>query len=123
MYYLNDIFASAGFNNVSGNVQAVVIGLANLPATPHWVMNALIVQIFPILARTTKAIPFGVFAALTAVQFFVVWLVYPETTGYTLEDMQHHLGHWDAGADPRTYKVSSTGRFDVPCKRARSDYA
>ena len=177
LYYLNDIFASAGFSNVSANVQAVVIGAANLLATflgisiidklgrktllligaagcalclagvailfgqnthlalllpllvafiiffaisqgsviwvylsevfptnvrakgqslgssSHWVMNAVIAQAFPILARTTKAIPFGVFALLTAVQFFVVLFVYPETSGYTLEDMQHHLGH------------------------------
>ncbi|CAN5623363.1 sugar porter family MFS transporter [soil metagenome] len=33
LYYLNDIFASAGFSSVSSNVQAVVIGLANLLAT------------------------------------------------------------------------------------------
>ncbi len=33
LYYLNDIFASAGFSSVSANIQAVVIGLANLVAT------------------------------------------------------------------------------------------
>jgi SP family arabinose:H+ symporter-like MFS transporter len=33
LYYLNDIFASAGFNSVSSSVQAVIIGLANLLAT------------------------------------------------------------------------------------------
>ena len=33
LYYLNDIFASAGFNSVSGAVQAVVIGSRNLVAT------------------------------------------------------------------------------------------
>jgi MFS transporter, SP family, arabinose:H+ symporter len=33
LYYLNDIFASAGFSSVSSEVQAVVIGLANLLAT------------------------------------------------------------------------------------------
>jgi MFS transporter, SP family, arabinose:H+ symporter len=33
LYYLNDIFASAGFSSVSSNVQAVIIGLANLLAT------------------------------------------------------------------------------------------
>ncbi len=177
LYYLNDIFASAGFSNVSADAQAVAIGAANLLATmlgisiidkfgrkkllllgaagcaaclagvaavfhlhshqslllplliafiiffaisqgsviwvylsevfptnvrakgqslgssSHWVANAVIAQTFPILARSTKALPFVVFAALTAVQFFVVLFVYPETKGYTLEDMQHHLGH------------------------------
>src|SRR5579875_2515635 len=33
LYYLNDIFASAGFSHVSANVQAVAIGAANLIAT------------------------------------------------------------------------------------------
>jgi MFS family permease len=33
LYYLNDIFASAGFGTMSANVQAVAIGLANLLAT------------------------------------------------------------------------------------------
>ncbi len=33
LYYLNDIFASAGFSNVSANAQAVAIGAANLLAT------------------------------------------------------------------------------------------
>ncbi len=177
LYYLNDIFASAGFSNVSADAQAVAIGAANLLATmlgvsiidkfgrkklllvgaagcaaclagvagvfrlnshralllplliafiiffavsqgsviwvylsevfptnvrakgqslgssSHWIANAVIAQSFPILARSTKALPFAVFAVLTAVQFFVVLFVYPETKGYTLEDMQHHLGH------------------------------
>ena len=33
LYYLNDIFAAAGFSRVSGNVQAVAIGAMNLAAT------------------------------------------------------------------------------------------
>jgi sugar porter (SP) family MFS transporter len=33
LYYLNDIFANAGFGTMSANVQAVAIGLANLLAT------------------------------------------------------------------------------------------
>ena len=56
-------------------------------------MNAVIAQSFPILARDTRAAPFVVFAGYTAVQFFVVMFIYPETKGYSLEDMQHHLGH------------------------------
>ncbi len=33
IYYLNDIFAAAGFNSLSGDKQAVYVGLANLIAT------------------------------------------------------------------------------------------
>jgi SP family arabinose:H+ symporter-like MFS transporter len=33
LYYLNDIFAAAGFSKMSGNVQAVAIGAMNLAAT------------------------------------------------------------------------------------------
>lgn len=33
LYYLNDIFVSAGFGGVSGDLQAVAVGLANLLAT------------------------------------------------------------------------------------------
>jgi sugar porter (SP) family MFS transporter len=177
LYYLNNIFASAGFSNVSSSVQAVVIGAANLLATllgisiidklgrktllligaagcsaclagvsvlfgrnqhlslllpllvafiiffavsqgaviwvyisevfptnvrskgqslgcsAHWIMNAIIAQIFPILATHSKAAPFVFFTGMTVVQFFVVLFVYPETKGYSLEAMQHHLGH------------------------------
>ena len=177
LYYLNDIFASAGFSNVSANAQAVAIGAANLIATmlgvaiidklgrktllligaagdtlclagvalmfgtgqhlalllplliafivffalsqgaviwvyisevfptnvrskgqglgssSHWIMNAIIAFAFPVIAAHSKAMPFVFFAALTAVQFLVVLFVYPETKGYSLEEMSHHLGH------------------------------
>jgi len=33
LYYLNDIFAAAGFSNLSSDLQAVYVGLANLVAT------------------------------------------------------------------------------------------
>src|SRR6185437_4412671 len=33
LYYLNDIFAAAGFGKVSGDLQAVAVGVANLLAT------------------------------------------------------------------------------------------
>ncbi len=177
LYYLNDIFANAGFSNVSANAQAVAIGAANLLATllgisiidklgrktllligaagdtvclagvaylfhsgehlalllplliafivffavsqgaviwvyisevfptnvrakgqglgssSHWIMNAIIAFAFPVIAAHSKAAPFGVFAALTAVQFLVVLFIYPETKGLSLEEMSHHLGH------------------------------
>jgi SP family arabinose:H+ symporter-like MFS transporter len=175
LYYLNDIFAKAGFTKVSGDLQAVAIGATNLLFTmiamsiidrvgrktllligsigtaaclagvasvfasgsnenllvwllvgfiaffafsqgaviwvylsevfptrvrakgqslgsfTHWVMNAAISFAFPILATWSKAIPFAFFAAMMAVQFFVVLLIYPETKGVTLEQMQERL--------------------------------
>jgi MFS transporter, SP family, arabinose:H+ symporter len=175
LYYLNDIFASAGFSQVSSNLQAVAIGAMNLVATlagvslidkvgrkklllvgavgcglclfaaamifqtqshaqyllavlvayivffafsqgaviwvyisevfptsvrskgqslgssSHWITNALIASIFPVLARYSKSIPFFFFAAMMVVQFLVVLFVYPETKGFTLESMQKHL--------------------------------
>ena len=33
LYYLNDIFAQAGFTSLSGDIQAIYVGLANLVAT------------------------------------------------------------------------------------------
>ncbi|MGA2143737.1 MAG: sugar porter family MFS transporter [Bryobacteraceae bacterium] len=176
LYYLNDIFAKAGFNKVSGDLQAVAIGGTNLLFTiaamsiidlvgrktllligsvgtalaqagvayvfftahhegllvwfligfvgffgfsqgaviwvylsevfpnrvrakgqslgsaTHWVMNALISAIFPLLAARSGGAPFVFFAAMIVVQFFVVLFFYPETKGTSLEQMQKRLG-------------------------------
>jgi sugar porter (SP) family MFS transporter len=175
LYYLNDIFARAGFGKVSGNLQAVAIGATNLVFTmlamsvidkvgrkrllligsvgtaaclagvstiftmhrhedmlvwlligyiaffavsqgaviwvyisevfpnlvrakgqslgssTHWVMNALISGIFPHMAARSGAYPFIFFCVMMIAQFFVVLLVYPETKGISLEDMQKRL--------------------------------
>jgi len=176
LYYLNDIFAAAGFSKMSGDLQAVAVGSMNLFATllamsvidklgrktllligsvgtaaclagvsgvfftqshrsyllwllvayiaffaisqgaviwvyisevfpnrvrakgqalgssSHWIMNAIIAYTFPQLAKSSGAYPFVLFAAMMAVQFFVVLLFYPETKGVTLEQMQRRLG-------------------------------
>jgi SP family arabinose:H+ symporter-like MFS transporter len=176
LYYLNEIFAKAGFSGVSGDKQAVLIGFTNLCFTTlamtiidkvgrktllligsvgcavalsgaatiflsnshedflvwalvlfiasfafsqgaviwvylsevfptrvraqgqslgsftHWAMNAMISFIFPILAKKSRGLPFVVFAIMMVVQFVVVFMVYPETKGVTLEDMQKKLG-------------------------------
>ena len=175
LYYLNDIFAKAGFNKVSSDLQAVAIGATNflftliamtvidrlgrkkllltgavgtavcqagvalvfftgshesmlvwllvgfiaffafsqgaviwvylsevfpnlvrakgqsLGSATHWIMNALISTVFPVLAAYSRPAPFVFFAAATAVQFFVVLFWYPETKGVTLEAMQKTL--------------------------------
>jgi len=175
LYYLNDIFAHAGFSKVSGNLQAVAIGGTNLIFTmiamsvidkigrktlllvgsvgtalclagvsiifftgrhesllvwllvgyiaffafsqgaviwvylsevfpntvrakgqslgsfSHWLMNALISGIFPLMAASSGAYPFVFFAVMMVLQFFVVLFVYPETKGFTLEEMQKKM--------------------------------
>jgi SP family arabinose:H+ symporter-like MFS transporter len=176
LYYLNDIFARAGFNQVSSDLQAVSIGLTNLIFTmlamsvidrigrktllligslgmaaclgavaaifitgaheqmlvwclvgfiaffafsqgaviwvfisevfptrvrasgqslgtfTHWILNAAISFLFPLIAKNSKGAPFVLFAVMMVVQFFVVLAFYPETKGKSLEEMQHALG-------------------------------
>jgi sugar porter (SP) family MFS transporter len=64
----------------------------SLGNSAHWVMNAAISFTFPLLAARSHGYPFVFFAAMTALQFIVVLLFYPETKGVTLEQMQHKLG-------------------------------
>ncbi|HEY1342473.1 MAG TPA: sugar porter family MFS transporter [Bryobacteraceae bacterium] len=176
LYYLNDIFAKAGFTKVSGDLQAVAVGAANLLFTivamsvidkmgrkallligsvgtavalagvsviffsgsrqdllvwclagfigffafsqgaviwvylseifptrvrakgqslgsfTHWIMNAIISGVFPVLAASSGGAPFVFFAVMMALQFFVVLTMFPETKGHTLEEMQKRLG-------------------------------
>jgi sugar porter (SP) family MFS transporter len=176
LYYLNDIFAHAGFSKLSGDLQAVAVGATNLMFTmlamsiidrvgrktllligsvgtalclagvatiflsgqhqemllwlligyiaffafsqgaviwvyigevfpnavrakgqslgsfSHWFMNALISGIFPRMAASSGGYPFVFFSAMMVLQFFVVLFVYPETKGYSLEEMEKKLG-------------------------------
>jgi MFS transporter, SP family, arabinose:H+ symporter len=64
----------------------------SLGSSSHWIMNALLSLGFPYVAKHSKAAPFVFFAAMMALQFFVVLFAYPETKGITLEQMQHKLG-------------------------------
>lgn len=58
----------------------------------HWSMNAVVSILFPILAtRWGSAAPFYFFASMTALQFFVVLKLYPETRGVSLEAMEATL--------------------------------
>jgi MFS transporter, SP family, arabinose:H+ symporter len=63
----------------------------SLGSFTHWIMNALISGIFPVMAARSGAVPFVVFALMMVVQFFVVLVFYPETKGLSLEEMEHHL--------------------------------
>ena len=64
----------------------------SLGSSSHWVMNAVISWIFPVLFAFSHGVPFLFFAAMMVLQFFVVLSFYPETKGVTLEQMQQQLG-------------------------------
>jgi sugar porter (SP) family MFS transporter len=171
LYYINDIFAAAGFSKVSADQQSIVIGATNLlftiPAlllidrigrkrllligsvglfaalagtgailstglhqnlllwmligfiaafafsqgaviwvyiseifpsevrargqsigsSTHWLLNALIAALFPVVAAWSKGAPFFIFAGMMVLQFFVVLLFFPETRRTVLEDI------------------------------------
>jgi MFS transporter, SP family, arabinose:H+ symporter len=64
----------------------------SLGSFSHWFMNALISGIFPLVAASSGGYPFIFFAVMMVLQFFVVLTVYPETKGFSLEEMQKKLG-------------------------------
>ena len=79
--YLSEIFP----NRVRAKGQS-------LGSFAHWVANALISGLFPLMAAASGGAPFVFFSLMMVVQFFVVWLVYPETKGVTLEAMEKTMG-------------------------------
>jgi MFS transporter, SP family, arabinose:H+ symporter len=177
LYYLNDIFAAAGFSKLSGNVQAVIVGVTNLVFTliamnyidrfgrrflllvgsigtvialgctaaifqtgrhaewllwmlilfiasfafsqgavvwvyiseifpnhvrasgqslgsmTHWVMNAIITLVFPLIAVHSHALPFYFFSSMMALQFVLVATVFPETRARNLESIESEFLH------------------------------
>jgi MFS transporter, SP family, arabinose:H+ symporter len=64
----------------------------SLGSFSHWIMNAAISATFPLLAAKSGGYPFVFFSLMMVLQFFVVLFVYPETKGFTLEEMQKKLG-------------------------------
>ncbi|MEA1648741.1 sugar porter family MFS transporter [Nitrospirillum sp. BR 11164] len=175
LYYLNDIFAAAGFGKVSADLQSVAVGATNLLFTgiamtvidragrktllltgavgmtislaaaalilsgfgsgayliwpllgfiaafafsqgaviwvyiaeifptavrargqslgsaTHWLANAFLSGVFPLVATVSKGAPFYLFAAMMALQFGVVLLFFPETKRVSLEEMAGRL--------------------------------
>jgi sugar porter (SP) family MFS transporter len=63
----------------------------SLGSFSHWFANALISGLFPLMAEKSGGVPFVFFAVMMVVQFVVVLLVYPETKGVSLEQMQRNL--------------------------------
>ena len=79
--YIGEVFPNAVRSKGQG------VGSAS-----HWILVALIVQFFPLVAhRFGAGTPFVFFAAATALQFVVVTFFYPETKGQTLEQLQRRL--------------------------------
>lgn len=58
----------------------------------HWVTNAVISLVFPMMATSSGAFPFIFFAVMMVVDLLIVWFIYPETKGISLEQMQHRFG-------------------------------
>jgi sugar porter (SP) family MFS transporter len=64
----------------------------SLGSGAHWIMNALISAVFPLIAKQSAGAPFVFFAAMMVLQFLIVLFIYPETKGVTLEQLQTQLG-------------------------------
>jgi MFS transporter, SP family, arabinose:H+ symporter len=57
----------------------------SLGSSTHWVMNALVSFLFPIVAAHSRTGPFVGFLLIVIVQFFAVLLFFPETKGVALD--------------------------------------
>jgi len=79
--YISEVFP----NRVRSKGQA-------LGSSSHWVTNAIISLIFPIMATSSGAYPFIFFTAMMVIDFFLILKYYPETKGVSLEQMQHRFG-------------------------------
>jgi len=64
----------------------------SLGSFAHWFFNGVISLLFPVMAKATGAYPFVFFTIMMVLDFFLVLFYYPETTGISLEQMQHKLG-------------------------------
>ena len=64
----------------------------SIGSSSHWITNALIAAVFPIVAARSAAYPFYFFAAMMGLQFVLVLFVFPETKGVSLERIQAKLG-------------------------------
>lgn len=61
-------------------------------SSSHWITNAIISLVFPIMATSSGAYPFMFFGAMMVLDLFIIAFYYPETTGISLEQMQHEFG-------------------------------
>ncbi|GGY30873.1 sugar porter family MFS transporter [Pseudoduganella albidiflava] len=59
----------------------------SLGASTHWLMDAIIAGVFPLMAAGSSGLPFVFFAVAMVLQFVVVARYFTETRGVKLEDM------------------------------------
>jgi MFS transporter, SP family, arabinose:H+ symporter len=78
--YISEVFPT----RVRGKGQSLGSGT-------HWIMNAILSGVFPVIAARSGAYPFAFFAAMMLLQFVVVLLFFPETKRVSLEELQHML--------------------------------
>lgn len=80
------VFISEVFpNQVRANGQA-------LGSFTHWILAAIIANIFPLAANQLGgAVVFSFFCGMMILQLLFVWRVMPETKGVSLEDLEHQL--------------------------------
>lgn len=70
----------------------------SLGSSTHWIMNAIVSAAFPVVATQSQSGPFFMFLVMVILQFVVVLMFFPETSGVRLEDIQRRLGTTE-GAD------------------------
>ena len=63
----------------------------SLGSSSHWISNAIISLVFPLLAKASSSLPFFFFATMMVVDFVLVFFYYPETARVSLENMQHTI--------------------------------
>ncbi len=78
--YLSEIFPTA----VRARGQAV-------GSATHWIMNALISALFPVIATFSRPAPFAFFALAMMLQFVLVSRYFPETKGLSLERVSDEI--------------------------------
>ena len=78
--YLSEIFPT----RVRGKGQSLGSGT-------HWIMNAFLSLVFPVIAARSGAYPFAFFAVMMVLQLIVVLLFFPETKRVSLEELQRTL--------------------------------
>ncbi len=63
----------------------------SLGSSAHWISNALISLVFPLMAKKSGATPFYFFAAMMVLDLVLVLFYYAETARITLESMQEAI--------------------------------
>ena len=78
--YISEIFP----NSVRAKGQS-------LGSFTHWLTCATLSTFFPVIAVHTAAAPFIFFSSMMVLQLIVVIWLFPETKGFTLEELQYRL--------------------------------